>query len=44
MSGDAPFRLDIVSPHFTDKEYVEYIDGVFHMCQMEEECNMNIYD
>ena len=53
MSEGAPFRLnkyisrksfeDILSSLcYLDRNYVEYTDGFFHICQKEEAYNMNI--
>ena len=53
ISEGAPFRLNnymprasfegiLLSLNYTDRKYVEYNDGLFHMSQMKEACNMNI--
>ena len=53
MSKSEPLRLNkymlstrfeyiFLALRYTDKNYLEYNDGLFHMCQMEESQNMNM--
>ena len=53
MPGGVPFRRNKYTPRttfegtlgclrYTDKKYVEYYDGFFHMCKKEEAWNLNM--
>ena len=53
ISEGAPFRLNnymprasfegiLLSLNYTDRKYVEYNDGLFHICKKEESWNMNM--